>query len=409
MALAWMDHKETTGLPCSGGILADDQVNLIYSNEFLMFSTFSCFYIFIHFLFIFFCDSFNHLLQSQGLGKTVSTIALIQKQIHLQKKFTSNQSERIASETLNLDDDDNTARDVEKTEHTGGNSNPKLSSLKAESSLSTISKSAFVVGRPAAGTLVVCPASILRQWSHELKEKVTEEAKLSVLIYHGGSRTKDPVNLSKYDVVLTTYAIVTNEVPKKVGDDDGERKTQEEYGLAPEFSSDKKRKTPSSFSNKRKKKGKGLLPDIVGGPLSGVRWFRVILDEAQIIKNHRTKVARACCGLRAKRRWCLSGTPMQNAIDDIYSYFRFLRYEPYATFPSFCSAIKAPILRNADIGYKKLQAVLKAVMLRRTKGLFYDFILFLKWVSTVNDNKTGEGGISLTISTYVVYKTSRFG
>lgn len=63
-------------------------------------------------------------------------------------------------------------------------------------------------GRPAAGTLVVCPTSVMRQWADELHKKVTSEANLSVLVYHGSSRTKDPHELAKYDVVVTTYSIV---------------------------------------------------------------------------------------------------------------------------------------------------------------------------------------------------------
>ena len=133
-------------------------------------------------------------------------------------------------------------------------------------------------------------------------------------------------------------------------DDDGEQRNLDRCGLMSEFSSNKKRKQTSNRQNKVKKKGKGLKDshfDLGSGPLARVRWFRVVLDEAQTIKNHRTQVARACCGLRAKRRWCLSGTPMQNAIDDLYSYFRFLKYDPYAVYSSFCASIKYPISRNA--------------------------------------------------------------
>ena len=111
--------------------------------------------------------------------------------------------------------------------------------------------------RPAAGTLVVCPASVLRQWARELDEKVGDE-KLSVLVYHGGSRTKDPVELAKFDVVLTTYSIVTNEVPKQplVEDDDIDGKNGERFGLSSEFSVSKKRKKPFNGNKKSKKGGK---------------------------------------------------------------------------------------------------------------------------------------------------------
>ncbi|PIA35393.1 hypothetical protein AQUCO_03500045v1 [Aquilegia coerulea] len=225
LAVPLMRHqKETTGMQCLGGILADDQ----------------------------------------GLGKTISMIVLILLQKHLQ---------------------------------------------------------------PAAGTLVVCPASVLRQWARELDDKVTDSAKLSILIYHGGTRTKDPFELAKHDVVLTT-------IPSK--------------GL-----------DSSSI-------------DCGGGTLAKVGWFRVILDEAQTIKNHKTQVARACCGLRAKRRWCLSGTPIQNTIDDLFSYFRFLKYDPYSSYKYFHSSIKDPIINDSAHGYKKLQAVLKTILLRRTKGTLLD-------------------------------------
>lgn len=224
--------------------------------------------------------------------------------------------------------------------------------------------------RPSAGTLVVCPASILKQWASEIKAKVAESSKLSVLVYHGGSRTTKPTELAKYDVVVTTYTIVGQEVPKQDSDDDMEPNNDEKYGICPDFAAHKKRKL-SKYTKKKEIKKKKLntsAADLDGGPLARVRWFRVVLDEAQTIKNHRTKSARACCGLRAKRRWCLSGTPMQNTIDDLYSYFRFLKYEPYSSFSLFRSMIKGPISRGSSQGYKKLQTVLKIILLRRTKG-----------------------------------------
>lgn len=224
--------------------------------------------------------------------------------------------------------------------------------------------------RPAAGTLIVCPTSVLRQWSEELLHKVSSKANLSVLTYHGGNRTKDPLELAKYDIVLTTYAIVSMEVPKQpLNDKDDEelgRKSQLQLVGHP---STKKRKYPPSEKSLKGKKGDS---ESVTGPLGKVRWFRIVLDEAQSIKNYKTQVARACWGLRAKRRWCLSGTPIQNSIDDLYSYFRFLKYDPYAVFKYFCSKIKAPINKNPADGYRKLQAVLKTIMLRRTKGKFYE-------------------------------------
>lgn len=349
MALAWMVSKENSS-HCAGGILADDQ----------------------------------------GLGKTVSTIALIQKQRMEQSKFMFVDSDRLKSEALNLDEDDEGEQTVsnEPKKDQGAcslstsagtsaelfvnqpnNVVNKMVETKAErkkkAKVSTSSASTSrSMTRPAAGTLVVCPASVLKQWSNELTDKVSESAKLSVLVYHGGARTKDPRELAKYDVVVTTYTIVANEVPKQMADDDADQKNSEEP------SASNKRKPSANMQTKAKKKKKKLKDsnfDLDSGPIARVRWFRVVLDEAQTIKNFRTVVARACCGLRAKRRWCLSGTPIQNAIDDLFSYFRFLKYDPYCTYNSFCTMIKHPIARDAINGYKKLQAVLKVVLLRRTK------------------------------------------
>ncbi|RWR84670.1 helicase-like protein transcription factor CHR28 isoform X1 [Cinnamomum micranthum f. kanehirae] len=331
IALAWMLQKETASLHCLGGILADDQ----------------------------------------GLGKTVSVIALILMQKFLQSKSPSNNSSRIETEALNLDEDDDCIPVMEEVSQNGGSHDSRWT--QAASSVLPMSQKGKQKGKPAAGTLVVCPASVLRQWGRELDEKVCAKAKLKVLFYHGGARTKDPVELAKYDVVLTTYAIVSNEVPKQplADDEEKEHRNSEKYELSSEFSTNKKRKKTSNAGKKGKKRRKGIdgsTIDCESGPLARVVWLRVVLDEAQTIKNHRTQVARACCGLRAKRRWCLSGTPIQNAIDDLYSYFRFLKYDPYSVYKSFCSSIKHPISRNASSGYMKLQAVLKTIMLRRTKG-----------------------------------------
>ncbi|KAG9441122.1 hypothetical protein H6P81_016976 [Aristolochia fimbriata] len=327
IALAWMAQKETIGPNCLGGILADDQ----------------------------------------GLGKTVSTIALLKTQGPRQPETVSSEAQLMTKfEPLNLDEDDDNVSELEKV-----NEVVKSEMVERESAFTSVA-AAPRKGRPAAGTLVVCPASVLRQWARELDEKVAEGEKLKVVIYHGSTRTRDPTELAKYDVVLTTYSIVSNEVPKlpQIGEDEEEQKNMDTYALSSGFSSIKKRKRTSNAGKKRKKSKKGMddsAVDSESGPLARVLWFRVVLDEAQTIKNHRTQVARACCGLRAKRRWCLSGTPIQNTIDDLFSYFRFLRYDPYATYKSFCAAIKYPISKNSIHGYMKLQAVLKTVMLRRTK------------------------------------------
>ncbi|KAL6206929.1 hypothetical protein ACLB2K_024175 [Fragaria x ananassa] len=329
IALSWMVQKETASLHCSGGILADDQ----------------------------------------GLGKTISTIALILKE-RPPASGACQDEKKCKLETLDLDmDDDDMLPEVSRRKQ----DTDAHSSVSNESSEMSMKSLTQTKGRLACGTLVVCPTSVLRQWAEELRSKVTEKGKLSVLVYHGGNRTRDPCELAKYDVVLTTYSIVSMEVPKQPLADgkDEEKGKQEDYDFPHMGFSSKKRKYPNKCSKGKKRLETAALESLAR-PLAKVGWFRVVLDEAQSIKNHRTQVARACWGLRAKRRWCLSGTPIQNAIDDLYSYFRFLRYDPYAVYQMFCTTIKIPISKNPTKGYKKLQAVLKTIMLRRTKGTLLD-------------------------------------
>jgi len=212
---------------------------------------------------------------------------------------------------------------------------------------------AGVPKKPGGGTLVVCPTSVLRQWQRELESKLTAAANLRVLVHHGVGRTKLPSDLAEYDVVLTTFAVVGLEVSLGgVGVVGGEK--DEAVAPAERFGS------PIVG-------GSNPTPPDPGGAIGGVEWFRVVLDEAQSVKNARSQVAAAVSAVEAKCRWCLSGTPLQNNVDDLFSYFRFLRYDPYDNASAFRTLIKEPIRLDPVVGFRRLQHVLRAVMLRRTK------------------------------------------
>lgn len=106
------------------------------------------------------------------------------------------------------------------------------------------------------------------------------------------------------------------------------------------------------------------------------KFFRVILDEAQCIKNVNTFQAKGACRLNATHRWCLTGTPMMNGIHELYSLIKFLRIAPYNSQKEFTKMFgcfsKSGKARSASEGTRTramhaLRALLRAIMLRRMK------------------------------------------
>ncbi|OAD66840.1 hypothetical protein PHYBLDRAFT_137145 [Phycomyces blakesleeanus NRRL 1555(-)] len=173
-------------------------------------------------------------------------------------------------------------------------------------------------------TLIITPLALIQQWATEIRTK-TVPGKMKVMVHHGPNRTKDPMEFLKYDVVVTTYQSTAS---------------------------------TSKFST--------LRPGC--GPLFQIKWHRIVLDEAQQIKNKSTRSATSCSELDAEKRWCLTGTPIQNHVDEIYSLIRFLRIQPLADYQTFKKTISIPILSGqGQIALERLKAVLMAVMLRRTK------------------------------------------
>lgn len=198
------------------------------------------------------------------------------------------------------------------------------------------------VHEPAWGNLIVTPTSIMQQWAAELESRVMTEFKPRVLIYHGHNRPRDPYVLVTYDVVITSYGMLKQEYPKVTLTDE--------------------KKNPLC----RRKKG----------PLYKLKWYRIVLDEAQAIKNHRAEAFRAALELATDRRWSLTGTPIQNTIDDIYSQFLWLRYFVVDSYTRWVREYKRPLEGNRRTGqlpssnsadFKRFQVKLGVVLLRRAK------------------------------------------
>ncbi|KAI9847511.1 MAG: hypothetical protein M1837_002412 [Sclerophora amabilis] len=178
-------------------------------------------------------------------------------------------------------------------------------------------------------TLVVAPLALIKQWEKEINSRVSESHRLRVCVHHGPQRNKRFQDLKKYDVVITTYQVLVSE-----------------HG---------------SSSNQR---------DGVKTGCFGLHWYRVILDEAHTIKNRNAKATQACYGLRAQYRWCLTGTPMQNNLDELQSLIKFLRIRPYSELAVWKDHITRPMAQGkGGLAIKRLQYILKAFMKRRTKEI----------------------------------------
>ncbi|EHK23695.1 uncharacterized protein TRIVIDRAFT_123181 [Trichoderma virens Gv29-8] len=175
-------------------------------------------------------------------------------------------------------------------------------------------------------TLVVAPLALIRQWETEINERVAKTHGLKVLVHHGPQRTKQPEDLKLYDVVITTYQILVSE--------------------------------------------HGKSSDDVKTGCFGLHWWRVILDEAHTIKNRNAKATKACCALQSEYRWCLSGTPMQNNLEELQSLIKFLRIRPYDDIKAWKDQIELPMKGGkGHIALGRLHSFLRCFMKRRTKEI----------------------------------------
>eukprot|EP00029_Vermamoeba_vermiformis_P000102 TRINITY_DN1010_c0_g1_i1.p1 TRINITY_DN1010_c0_g1~~TRINITY_DN1010_c0_g1_i1.p1 ORF type:complete len:969 (+),score=222.02 TRINITY_DN1010_c0_g1_i1:132-3038(+) len=190
---------------------------------------------------------------------------------------------------------------------------------------------------PSKTTLIICPLSVLHQWYSEIKRH-TQKDSISVYIYHGANRRGDLNYLTQFDIVLTTYATLATEFPSQGKQAKGKKADLE----AP-------------------------IPHEKKGPILQVPWYRVILDEAQTIKDRTTRTARAAFCLQAERHWCVTGTPIQNKLDDLFSLLHFLRVRPYGEHNWWNQIIMKPIRNRDERGFTRLQTILQTIMLRRTK------------------------------------------
>ncbi|XP_051012917.1 helicase-like transcription factor [Acomys russatus] len=169
-------------------------------------------------------------------------------------------------------------------------------------------------------TLIICPLSVLSNWIDQFGQHIKSEVHLNFYVYYGPDRIRDPTLLSKQDIILTTYHILTHD-----------------YGTKD------------------------------ASPLHSIKWLRVILDEGHAIRNPNAQQTKAVLDLEAERRWVLTGTPIQNSLKDLWSLLSFLKLKPFVDREWWNRTIQRPVTTGDSGGLRRLQSLIKNITLRRTK------------------------------------------
>lgn len=168
-------------------------------------------------------------------------------------------------------------------------------------------------GRLDCPALVVVPTSLIPNWQDEAARFTPD---LRVLTLHGPNRLNHFAELADYDLLLTTYALLPRDIEH-----------------------------------------------LAEQPL-----HVLILDEAQNIKNATSKAAQAASRLQTRQRLCLSGTPLENNLGELWSLFHFLMPGWLGTAKEFTRTYRTPIEKHGDSDrLQHLAERIRPFLLRRRK------------------------------------------
>lgn len=165
-------------------------------------------------------------------------------------------------------------------------------------------------------SLIICPPTLTGHWYYEVM-KYAENLKPILYMGNAKDRARLLPSLKKFDVVITSYEVVRNDV-----------------------------------SN-----------------LEDMNWLYCILDEGHVIKNAKTKLTKAVKCMRAQHRLILSGTPIQNNVLELWSLFDFLMPGFLGTESSFNERFGKPILSNRDGKAKNGEAGMRHMIIVHSLSL----------------------------------------
>jgi superfamily II DNA or RNA helicase len=172
----------------------------------------------------------------------------------------------------------------------------------------------FAAGRMKHPALIVVPTSLVANWTAELKKFAPA---LNVVVLHGMDRHERREQLDDVHVVITTYTVLTRDIEE----------------------------------------------------MKAIAWHLVVLDEAQAVKSPEARATRAVCQLDTTNRLCLSGTPIENNLDELWSQFAFLMPGLLGDRRGFAKRFRTPIEKNNDpVCRAQLIQRIHPFILRRTKA-----------------------------------------
>ena len=174
-----------------------------------------------------------------------------------------------------------------------------------------IEEAAGRLDRPA---LVVVPTSLVPNWTAELARFAPQ---LRVVVLHGLDRHAKRRDLGGSQVVVTTYTVLARDIEE----------------------------------------------------MADIAWHLVVLDEAQVIKSSTAKATHAVCRLETRHRLCLSGTPIENNLGELWSQFAFLMPGLLGSRKNFTRRFRTPIEKQGDpVRRHQLATRIRPFILRRTKA-----------------------------------------
>ena len=172
----------------------------------------------------------------------------------------------------------------------------------------------YAEGRLTAPALIIVPTSLVANWTAELSKFAPH---LNVAVLHGLDRHERRERLDNVNVVITTYTVLTRDIEE----------------------------------------------------MKQINWHVVVLDEAQAIKSPDARATRAVCQLNTVNRVCLSGTPIENNLDELWSQFAFLMPGLLGDRRGFAKRFRTPIEKNNDpVCRSQLVQRIAPFILRRTKS-----------------------------------------